>query len=58
MLGISRWLPISERAELRARMQNMTEEVLKLKFDLRHTSMVRAQAECREEKARDGLRVA
>ena len=36
----------------------MTEEVVKLKSDLRHTSMVRARAEGREEKARDGLRVA
>ena len=48
----------TERAELRARMQNMTEEAMKLKSDLRHTSMVRARAEGREEKARDGLRVA
>ena len=28
----------SELAELQARMQNMTEEVVKLKSDLRHTS--------------------
>ena len=48
----------SEQAELRARMQNMTEEAVKLKFDLRHTSMARAPAEGREEKARNGLRVA
>ena len=48
----------SERAELRDQMQNMTEESVKLKSDLRHTSMVRAWAEGREEKARDGLRVA
>ena len=48
----------SERAELQARMQNMTEEAVKLKSDLRHTSMARAQAEFREEKAREGLRVA
>ena len=38
-------------------MQNMTEEAVKLKSDLRHTSMARARAEGREEKARDGLRV-
>ena len=38
-------------------MQNMTEEDVKLKSDLRHTSMARARAEGREEKARDGLRV-
>ena len=37
----------TERAELRARMQNMTEEAMKLKSDLRHTSMVRARAEGR-----------
>ena len=47
----------SERDVLRDRMKNMTEEVVKLKSDLRHTTMVRAQAEDREEKARDGLRV-
>ena len=40
-----------ERAELRARMQNMMEEASKLKSNLRHTSMARAQAEGREEKA-------
>ena len=47
----------SELAELRARMQNMMEEAVKLKFDLRHTSMARARAEGREENARLGLRV-
>ena len=47
----------SERAKLRARMQNMTEEAVKLKSDMRHTSMARARAEGREEKAREGLRV-
>ena len=39
-------------------MQNMTKEAVKLRSDLRHTTMARAQAEGREEKARDGLRVA
>ena len=39
-------------------MQNMTKEAVKLKSDLRHTSMERARAECREEKAPKGLRVA
>ena len=48
----------SERAVLRDRMQNITEEAVKLKSDLRHTMTVRARAEGREEKARDGLRVA
>ena len=47
----------SKRAELQARMKNMMEEAVKLNFDLRHTSMARARAEGREEKARDGLRV-
>ena len=47
----------SERAELRAQMQNMTEEAVKLKSDLRHTSMARARAEGREEKARDDLKI-
>ena len=31
---------------------------MKLRSNLRHTTMARAQAEGREEKARDGLRVA
>ena len=48
----------SERVELRARMQHMTEEAVKLKSDLKHTSMMRAWAKGREEKARNGLRVA
>ena len=48
----------SKRAVLRDRMQNMTEEVVKIKFDLRHTMTARAWAKGREEKARDGLRVA
>ena len=39
-------------------MQNMTEEAVKLKSDLRHTRMARVRAEGRKEKARDGLRVA
>ena len=36
----------------------MTEEAVKLKSDLRHTMTTRVRAEGREEKARDGLRVA
>ena len=40
----------SERVELRDRMQNMTEEAVKLKSDLRHTTMARARAEGREER--------
>ena len=42
---------VAERAELRDRMQNMTEEAVKLRSDLRHTTMARARAEGREEKA-------
>ena len=49
---------VSKRAELRDRVQNMTEEAVKLKSDLRHTMTARAWAEGREEKARDNLRVA
>ena len=41
----------SKRAELRARMQNMKEESVKLKSDLRHTLTARERAEGREEKA-------
>ena len=37
----------SERAELRARMQNMMEEVVKLKSDLRNTLTARARAKGR-----------
>ena len=48
----------SERAVLRDRMQNMTEEAVKLKSDLRHTTIARARAKGREEKPRDSLRVA
>ena len=40
----------SERVELRDRMQNMTEEAVKLRSDLRHTTMARARAEGREER--------
>ena len=36
----------------------MTGEVVKLKSYLRHTTTTRVRAEGREEKARDGLRVA
>ena len=49
---------VSERAQLRRRVQNMTEEAVKLKPDLRHTVTARAGAKSREEKARDSLKVA
>ena len=48
---------ISERAELRGQVQNMTEEAMKLKSDLKHTIMARVRAESREEKAWSSLRV-
>ena len=37
-------------------MKNMMEEAMKLRSDLRHTTMARARAEGREEKALNGLR--
>ena len=39
-------------------MQSMTEEAVKHKSDLRHTLTAQAWAKGREEKAREGLRVA
>ena len=38
-------------------MQNIMEEAVKLRSDLRHTTIARALAKGREEKARNGLRV-
>ena len=35
---------ISDRAELRDRVRRMTEEVVKLQFDLKHTTSARAWA--------------
>ena len=49
---------VSDRAELRDQVQNMTEEAVKLKSDLRYTVTAQARAKSREEKARDSLRVA
>ena len=48
----------SERTELWDRVQRMTEEVVKLKSDLKHTSSPRAQAKGREDEARNNLRAA
>ena len=39
----------SERAELQERAQHMTEEIERLKSDLKHTSSARAWAESRED---------
>ena len=46
----------SERAELRARIQSLTGDVLGYKSDLKHTSTARSRAEDREKKAIEGLR--
>ena len=47
---------LSERTELRDRVQRMTEETMKLKYDLKHTLSARARAESRENAAEDKLR--
>ena len=47
----------SERAELGARIQSLTDDVMGYKFDLKHTSTVKARAENREKKAIEDLRV-
>ena len=45
----------SERAEMQERAQRMTEEVEKLKSDLKHTVLARARAESREDEVRNSL---
>ena len=47
-----------ERTELRDRVQRMTKEVVKLKYDLKHTTSARARSEGREDEARNNLRAA
>ena len=47
----------SERAKLRGQVQRMSEEAVKLKSDLKHTTSTRARAEGREDEARNSLRV-
>ena len=42
----------SERTELRGLVQRMTEEVVKLKSDLKHTTSACARVEGREDEAR------
>ena len=44
----------SEKAELRARIQSLTEDVVKLKSDLKHISTAKARAEDREKKGHRG----
>ena len=46
-----------ERAELRARIQSLTEDVVKHKSDLKHTPAAKERDEDREKKAIEGLRV-
>ena len=48
----------SEETGLRAQIKDSTEELVRHKSDLKHTSMLRAQAEDKENKARKDLRVA
>ena len=48
----------SERAELQGRAQHMSEEVERLKSDLKHTSLAHAQAESREGEVRSSLTTA
>ena len=47
----------SERAELRSRIQSLTEDVAGYKSDIKHTSTAKARVEDREKKAMEGLRV-
>ena len=44
-----------ERTELQGRAQCVTEEVERLKFDLKHTASARARAESREDEVRSSL---
>ena len=44
-----------ERTELQGRAQHMTEEVERLKSDLKHTTSARAWAESREDEVRSSL---
>ena len=48
----------SERADLLARIQSLTKDVVKHKSDLRHASTAKVRAEDKEKKAQEGLRVA
>ena len=45
----------SKRTKLQGRVQRMTEEVEKLKFDLKHTTSARTRAESREDEVRNSL---
>ena len=45
----------SERTELQERVQRMTEEMERLKYDLKHTMSARARAKSREDEVRNSL---
>ena len=47
----------SERAEQQGLVQRMTEEAVKIKSDMKHTTSAHTRAEGREEEARNSLRV-
>ena len=47
-----------ERAGLRAQVRDLTEELVKHRFDLKHASTARARAEDKEKKVRKDLKVA
>ena len=47
----------SERAELQARIQILTEDVVGYKSDMKHTSIAKSRAKEREKKAIEGLKV-
>ena len=47
----------SERASLRAQIRDLTEELVKHRFDLKHALMARARAEDKEKKAREDVKV-
>ena len=46
----------SERSELQAWIQSLTDDVLGYKSDLKHTSIAKARSENKEKKAIEGLR--
>ena len=47
----------SERAGLQAQIRELTEELVKHRFDLKHASMVRARAEDKERESRKDVKV-
>ena len=47
----------SERASLQAQIRELTEELVKHKFDLKHASAARARAEDKEKEARKDAKV-